>query len=188
MCKKTINRSGLHKKKSNKFINRFFLILGLRKPLFAVLNLFDNNKSRHGISPNLTTYLYMQNKDDSHRPCFALLRRVGTLLAVQLKDVLSRRCASLSPKGKAFSLCTCVPLSPKGENNKKIACYNKKDCASIFLIEAQPFFILSFFSAQFLNAISLIYRLIAAYLPFNCKIRTSMRLLYLQNISGYLAS
>lgn len=86
-----------------------------------------------GISPNLTTYLCMQNKDDSHRPCFALLRRVGTLLAVQLKDVLSRhlratlhergrllrrtgtllaaqfkdilsrRCASLSPKGESYS-------------------------------------------------------------------------------------
>ena len=58
----------------------------------------------------------MQNKDDSHRPCFALFRRVGTLPAVQFKDILSRRCASLSPKGKAFSLGTCVPLSPKGES------------------------------------------------------------------------
>ena len=160
----------------------------------------------NGISPNLTTYLCMQNKDDENRPCFALFRRVGTLLVVQFKDVLSRhlratlpegesffsrRCTSLSPKGKAFSLCTCmplsprggesysaewehfwqcnlkissldaarhsprrgklfslgtcVPLSPKGKASEKIACYNKKGCASIFLIEAQHLFILSFF-------------------------------------------
>lgn len=68
-----------------------------------------------GISPNLTSYLYMQNKDDSHRPCFALLRRegtllivpiqscrVGTLLAVQLKDILSRHLRATLPDGESF--------------------------------------------------------------------------------------
>ena len=149
------------------------LILNLRKPLFAVLSKSITISRGDGISPNLTTYLYMQNKDDSHRPCCALLRRVGTLLAVQLKDILSRHLRA---------------TLPERESNKKVACYNKKGCASIFLIEAQPFFILSFFTAPFLNAISLIYRLIAACLPFNCKIRTSMRWFYIRNISGYLAS
>ena len=141
-----------------------------------------------GISPNLTSYLYMQNKDDSHRSCFALLRRVGTLLAVQFKDILSRHLRATLPEGESFFSRRCASLSPKGKASEKVACYNKKGCAPIFLIEAQPFFILSFFTAPFLNAISLIYRLIAACLPFNCKIRTSMRLLYLQNVSGYLAS
>ena len=156
-----------------------------------------------GISPNLTTYLYMQNKDDYHRPCFALLRRVGTLLAAQLKDILSRRLhATLTegerffsrhlratlPEGESFFSRRCASLSPKGKSSEKVACYNKKCCASIFLIEAQHFFILSFFTAPFLNAISLIYRLIAACLPFNCKIRTSMRWLYTKDILGYLAS
>lgn len=117
----------------------------------------------------------MQNKDDSHRPCFALLRRVGTLFAVQLKDILSRHLRATLPEGGSFFSRRCASPPPKGKASEEIAFHNKKGCASIFLIEAQPLFILSFFTAPFLNAISLIYRLIAAYLPFNCKIRTSMR-------------
>ncbi len=50
---------------------------------------------------------------------------------------------------KLFSLGTCVPLSPKGKASEKIACYNKKCCASIFLIEAQHLFILSFLQPRF---------------------------------------
>ena len=52
-----------------------------------------------GISPDLTTYLCMQNKDDSLRPCFALLRREGKLLAMQLKDILSRHLRATLPEG-----------------------------------------------------------------------------------------
>ena len=174
----------------------------------------------------------MQNKDDSHRPCFALfrrvgtlfaaqfkdirsrhlratlteggklLRRVGTLLAVQFKDILSRhlratlpkgesffsrRCASLSPKGKAFSLGAVRHSPRRGKQVKKLLIIIKR--LRFYLFDRSATFLYFIvFTAPFLNAISLIYRLIAACLPFNCKIRTSMRLLYLQNISGYLAS
>lgn len=144
----------------------------------------------------------MQNKDDSHRLCFALLRRVGTLLAMQLKDILSRHLRATLPEGESFfsrHLRTTLPergklfLSalrvtlPEGESNKKMLVIIKR--LRFYLFDRSATFLYFIvFTATFLNAISLIYRLIAAYLPFNCKIRTSMRLLYLQNISGYLAS
>ena len=55
-------------------------------------------------SPNLTFYAY------------ALLRRVGRLSSIVFPSGnLSRRCAPLSPKGKAFYPGICAPLSPKGK-------------------------------------------------------------------------
>ena len=94
----------------------------------------------------------MQNKDDSHRPCFALFRRVGTLLVVQLKDILSRHLRATLPEGESYpaewehflpyklkiSSLDAARHSPRrgklfllratlheGESNKKIVCYNK---------------------------------------------------------------
>ena len=66
MCKKTINRSGLHKKLSNKLINRFFLILWLRKPLFAVSNLIYNNKSRRRHFPQFNRKLMIMSAECEH--------------------------------------------------------------------------------------------------------------------------
>lgn len=84
-----------------------------------------------GISPNLTTYLYMQNKDDSHRPCCALFRRVGTLLAVQLKDILSRHLRATLPKGGK-----ATPTSGNIFHKEILCCIKNRTTALILTIVA----------------------------------------------------
>ena len=120
----------------------------------------------------------MQNKDDSHRPCFALfrrvgtlfaaqfkdirsrhlratlteggklLRRVGTLLAVQLKDVLSRHLRATLPEGESFFSRHLRATLPEGESNKKMLVIIKR-LRFYLLIEAQPLFVLSFLQPRF---------------------------------------
>ena len=75
-------------------------------------------------SPDLTFYAY------------AFLRRVGRLLMIILPSGnLSRRCAPLSPKGKAFYPGICVPLSPKGKAFLYIMLIHILFCSAIHFMD-----------------------------------------------------
>lgn len=120
MCKKTINRSGLHKKISNKLINRFFLILGLRKPLFAVSNLFDNNKSRRRHFPQFDNLLMYAKQGRFSSSLFCIAPPSGNTFHKEILCCIKNRTTALiltivanSPTSHEVGLfvCNIVDLS-----------------------------------------------------------------------------
>ena len=74
VCRKRIKSAY---KSINRYLNTYFKAKEAPLCRFKLIKITTSHS--YGISPNLADYLYKQNRDDIYRPCFALLRRVGTL-------------------------------------------------------------------------------------------------------------